>query len=64
MNTLLKNWKTSATGVAGVLTGLGALITILTSGAPIDPAVLGAALVGIVNGIGNILSKDANVTGT
>ncbi len=58
----MKNWKTTATGAAGVLAGVAALLTQLTSGSP-DGAVLMTSITGIITGVGLIFAKDHDVTG-
>lgn len=63
MSRILKNWKTTASGTAAVLTAVGALMNMATSG-HWDANLLGADIIGIVTGIGLILGKDFNVSGT
>lgn len=59
---IFKNGKTTALGVAGVLGGLGTLITMLANG-NYDPTALMGVAGSIATGIGLIVAKDGNVTG-
>lgn len=59
---LFANWKTTAAGVAAVSTGIAAVANAVATG-HFDPGLLTAALTGIFAGVGNILSKDFNITG-
>lgn len=56
-----KNWKTSLTGLAMLLTGISDVVHGLAS----DPAAIKweADLIAITGGIGLLFAKDGNVTG-
>jgi hypothetical protein len=56
------NWKTTGTGIATLLTGITALVTMFTTG-HFDPTVLTTALGSITAGLGLIFAKDKEVTG-
>jgi len=58
----MKSWKTTVTGIAAILTAIGAALTALFDNDPnttIDVAVTASA---IMAGIGLILARDNNVT--
>lgn len=54
------NWKTSAAGIAALLTSIGALINAIQTG---DYSNLSTIIAGIAGGIGLLFAKDKNVTG-
>lgn len=59
---IFKNPKTTVLGIAGVLGGLGTLLTMLANG-NYDPTALMGAAGAVASGIGLIVAKDGNVTG-
>lgn len=57
---LLKNWKTTITGVLAIIAAVTGAATALMNNHPVDwPSVIGA----VTAGIGLITAKDSNVTG-
>lgn len=62
---MLKNWKTTAAGVASILTGLGliggGIKSALDGNITMEPFIAGVSA--IAAGIGLIAAKDHNVTG-
>ena len=54
----LASWRTTATGVASVLTGAGMLINAFMSDGDADSALIGSAWAAIMLGIGQIAGKD------
>ncbi len=67
MNGLLSfaiNWKTSAAGIAAVLTGAGSLFQLVSTGAPIATIVTSPGLASVITGIGLIFAKDGTTHST
>ena len=62
MELLGKNWKTNAAGIGGLLTGVGTLVGMFSTG-KMDMTAITAALNGIVLSLGMFVAKDSNVTG-
>lgn len=57
----MTNWKTTSAGIAAILVVVADVLNNLANGnAPLSPA----DITGIITGIGLILGKDFNVTGT
>lgn len=56
----MKNWKTTAAGIAAILMALADVISKVVAGNPID---ILTTIAGISGGVGLIFSKDHNVTG-
>lgn len=57
---ITRNWKTSATGITGMILGISHIIHSLKTGAPVNLEVdLGA----IIFGLGLLAAKDSNVSG-
>ena len=57
---LLTNWKTTAAGVAAILTALADMVTALSQGS--ISGTLTADVTGIIAGLGLIFAKDATAT--
>lgn len=60
----LASWKTSLSGAASILTGVGTLLMLISSNASLPQIINSPALAAIVGGIGLIFAKDWNVTST
>lgn len=58
----MKNWKTTSSGIALILTGITAIVFAAKKGT-LDQTVISASATSILSGIGLILAKDSNVTG-
>lgn len=57
---MLKSWKTTS---AGILSIVGAIVTVIYAPRPISPEVITGALTAVLAGIGLLFAKDGNVTG-
>ncbi len=57
----LKNWKTSLGGLAILLLTAGKVSTDIVNGQPVD---LNVTLTAILTGLGLLVAKDFNVSGT
>ena len=58
-----KNWKTTGFGIGSILSGLGALVSLIAGDGPLTLESIGPILSAILAGIGLLRAKDKEVTG-
>jgi hypothetical protein len=61
MKSLLKSWKTTAAGIAAILTA-GGLVFQAVSGETVDGSALGEAFALFMTGLGLLAARDGNKT--
>ncbi len=62
--TIVTSWKTTSAGVLSILTGLIRYYIHFKSGQPMTEEVLITTITGIITGVGLLVAKDSNVTGS
>lgn len=63
MAALLLNWKTTVAGIAAIVTAAGVLLNQIAAGS-VTPDTVGNFIIAVVAGIGLMLAKDHNVSGS
>lgn len=57
----MTSWKTTVTGIAGILTGLAVIAKAVAAGT-FDMTILGPGIAAVTSGFGLIFARDHNVT--
>ncbi|MBI5112861.1 MAG: hypothetical protein HZA68_12910 [Rhodovulum sp.] len=60
---ILTNWKTSSAGGGIIMAAAWALVQSWLSTGALDPTLVGAFVIAVLNGLGLVAAKDADVTG-
>ena len=58
----MKSWKTTVTGVATILTAVGAALTAMFDNDPSTTIDIAVTIAAVMSGIGLIFARDNNVT--
>lgn len=58
----MKSWKTTVTGVAAILTAVGAALTAIFDNDPTTTFDLAVTMAAVMSGVGLIFARDNNVS--